>query len=175
MGFDKLVDSVKLNGALTATADAIREKNGGSAKIPWDAVKGFADVISALNCVKTGTLTATSGVPSTVRIEGLGFKPSTIILFALVSGVNVSLNENCLYAIFNGNGTTSYYSYTSVEEKEVKDDNGDTYTEYVPYLYMYNSSNAVIITPNDDGFTVTNQRTNGGLDTDGTTYCYYAF
>ena len=120
MGFDKLVDSVKLNGALTATADAIREKNGGSAKIPWDAVKGFADVISALNCVKTGTLTATSGVPSTVRIEGLGFKPSTIILFALVSGVNVSLNENCLYAIFNGNGTTSYYSYTSVEEKEVK-------------------------------------------------------
>lgn len=48
MALDKVVDSALLDGALTATADAIREKTGGSDLIPWDATKGFADVVSGI-------------------------------------------------------------------------------------------------------------------------------
>ena len=48
MAFDKLVNSTLLNGAITATAAAIREKTGGSDLIPWDETKGFADVVSGI-------------------------------------------------------------------------------------------------------------------------------
>lgn len=48
MAYDKVVDSAALEAALKASADAIRGKTGGSGSIPWDAVKGFADAIAAI-------------------------------------------------------------------------------------------------------------------------------
>ena len=48
MAFDKLVDSVKLDGAITATANAIREKAETTEKIAWNPDTGFADAISAI-------------------------------------------------------------------------------------------------------------------------------
>ena len=47
---EKLVDSVKLDAALTSTADAIRAKTGDSATIPFDYANGdgFKDAIEAI-------------------------------------------------------------------------------------------------------------------------------
>ena len=48
MAADKLVDSAKLDSALTATADAIRAKTGSADKIVWNSETGFASVIEAI-------------------------------------------------------------------------------------------------------------------------------
>jgi len=45
MAYDKVVDSAKLDGAISATADAIRSKTGKSDAIPWDDDTGFADAV----------------------------------------------------------------------------------------------------------------------------------
>lgn len=45
MAIDKAVDSAALDAALVATANAIRQKGGGSAKIAWDAASGFAEAV----------------------------------------------------------------------------------------------------------------------------------
>jgi hypothetical protein len=48
MAYDKIIDSAKLDGALSATADAIRAKAGGTAKIAWDESNGFSSAISQI-------------------------------------------------------------------------------------------------------------------------------
>ena len=45
MALDKLIDSARLDGALSATATAILSKTGGSTPLTWDMDEGFADVI----------------------------------------------------------------------------------------------------------------------------------
>lgn len=48
MAVDKAIDSAKLDSALTATADAIREKSGESGAIVWDGESGFAEAIGGI-------------------------------------------------------------------------------------------------------------------------------
>lgn len=49
MPYDKIVDSAKLDGALTATADTIRGKTGRTAKIAWNETTGFSAAITTQN------------------------------------------------------------------------------------------------------------------------------
>lgn len=51
MAYDKVIDSAVLDGAMTATADAIREKAGSSDKIAWDEAEGFK---AAVETIQTG-------------------------------------------------------------------------------------------------------------------------
>lgn len=63
MAYDKVVDSAKLDAAVTASANAIRAKTGETAKIPWDETSGFASAISQIKGrrqAKTVTPKATS-------------------------------------------------------------------------------------------------------------------
>ena len=48
MALDKLVDSTQLDGAMTATANAIREKTGDSNTIAWDLTNGFKSAVEAI-------------------------------------------------------------------------------------------------------------------------------
>ncbi len=48
MAYDKVIDSAKLDSAMTATADAIRAKTGGSDTLPWDMDTGFASAVEAI-------------------------------------------------------------------------------------------------------------------------------
>ncbi len=48
MAYDKLIDSVQLNAALTATANAIRAKTHSAEPIVWNMETGFAGAISAI-------------------------------------------------------------------------------------------------------------------------------
>ena len=49
MAYDKVVDSVKLDGAIKSTANTIRSKTGKSDKIIWDESVGFSDAIKTQN------------------------------------------------------------------------------------------------------------------------------
>ncbi len=64
MAYDKIIiDSAKFEGAVKATADAIRAKTRGTAKLPWDETTGFASSVSAItprNQSKTVTPKASS-------------------------------------------------------------------------------------------------------------------
>ena len=51
MGTKKVVDADQLDGAMTATADAIRKKSGTQAKILWEPEQGF---MSAINAIPSG-------------------------------------------------------------------------------------------------------------------------
>lgn len=90
-----LVDGTKLDACMTAEANAIRAKTGGSSPIPYDYAnnKGFADVIAAipsgggvttqpLSVAQNGTYTAPSGKaysPVTVNVpQPSGTKNITI-------------------------------------------------------------------------------------------------
>lgn len=48
MALDKVVDSAKLNGALKATADAIRSKTGSTDSVPFDPSTGFKTIIDSM-------------------------------------------------------------------------------------------------------------------------------
>lgn len=45
MAYDRVVDSAVLDGAMTATANAIREKTGGNEQIAWNETNGFKDAV----------------------------------------------------------------------------------------------------------------------------------
>lgn len=49
MAYDKVVDSAKLDAGMTATANAIRAKTGGTGAIPWKENTGFADAVGDIS------------------------------------------------------------------------------------------------------------------------------
>lgn len=49
MAYDKMVDSTQLDGAMTATANAIRARTGSGDTIAWDASTGFKNAIEHLD------------------------------------------------------------------------------------------------------------------------------
>lgn len=59
MAIDKAVDSAQLEAAITATADAIREKTGNADLVQWLAESGFAEAIGAIET--GGGVTVESG------------------------------------------------------------------------------------------------------------------
>ena len=69
MAHDKLIDSAKLDGAMTATADAIRGKTGKTADIPWDESTGFASEIASIQTTPDAVEQATPTI--TVSSKGL--------------------------------------------------------------------------------------------------------
>ena len=48
MAYDKVIDSIKFDEALTYTANRIRVKTGSTDLITWDASKGFGDAIDSI-------------------------------------------------------------------------------------------------------------------------------
>lgn len=76
MAYDKVIDSAKLESAITATADAIRAKTGSTEKIPWDAEKGYKDAVESIP--EGGGGTDVSGVTATEAdvLEGAVFVDS---------------------------------------------------------------------------------------------------
>lgn len=48
MAFDKIVDSIQLDAAMTYTAGRIRAKTGDTNQMTWDSAKGFGDAVDAI-------------------------------------------------------------------------------------------------------------------------------
>ena len=62
MSYDKVVDSIQLDAAMSYTANRIRNKTGGTDQIAWDSVKGFGDAVDAI----TGGSSASESDPREV-------------------------------------------------------------------------------------------------------------
>lgn len=63
MAYDKVVDSEKLDAAMAATANAIREKGGTDDSIAWDETTGFADAVSEIEAGGGGGGGTSSNLP----------------------------------------------------------------------------------------------------------------
>ena len=48
MAFDKVIDSIQLDTAMTHTANRIRSKTGSTDSMAWDTFKGFGDAVDAI-------------------------------------------------------------------------------------------------------------------------------
>ena len=48
MAFDKVVDSIQLDAAMSYTANRIRVKTGDTNQMTWDSAKGFGDAVDAI-------------------------------------------------------------------------------------------------------------------------------
>lgn len=48
MPYDKVIDSALLDAGMTATANAIRKKTGGSSPIVWDSTNGFKTAVESI-------------------------------------------------------------------------------------------------------------------------------
>lgn len=49
MAFDKVIDSATLDAGMTATANAIRKKTGGTTPIEWDSSNGFKAAVEVID------------------------------------------------------------------------------------------------------------------------------
>lgn len=173
MAYDKLIDSAQLDSALTATADAIRAKTGGSAKIAWDAAKGFADAVGTLGKVATGTFVP-AAYNSTITVSGLGFRPSTVLIVVDFPEGDTGVEGDALFIEYKNGYTWCAYAIADHETEEYQDENGETVTDCSAYLYTYTDGD-VDVTANDDGFAAVGGTYYQGSWASGREYTYYAF
>ena len=68
MAFDTLIDKAQLESALTATANAIREKTGSTEAIAWNDEKGFSDAVDGLT---TEEIINHADIPEYVKKESI--------------------------------------------------------------------------------------------------------
>lgn len=64
MAYDKLVDSAQLDAGMTATADAIRGKTGGTDPIEWDVATGFKSAVQGIQAGGGGAVPEVGFVPT---------------------------------------------------------------------------------------------------------------
>lgn len=115
----KIVDANGLDGAIGATADAIREKTGETATIPWDASSGFASAVRAIQSGSGAKVAAGSFTPSStnaysnpITVSGIGFKPTRVIIYlACGTGTQISANH-LIHAEF---GVRNYAAATNLQ------------------------------------------------------------
>lgn len=126
MAIDKAVDSAALDAGMTATANAIRAKSGGSALLAWDAAKGFADAVAAIPTGGGGGVTLSPSVlyaeivSSGTQVQDLD-TGLDVVLGQVYAGAWLALKGNggttaILYIPLNG--ATSVYENDTVHLNE---------------------------------------------------------
>lgn len=116
MNFHKLVNTIQLDGALTATADSIRMKSGSTAKIDWDSEKGFAPAIESLESGGGNTLVWTGDTSGRQVVHD---PKSAIVNFYRISGeipTAADLLKGIVYTQTFDDGRSSTFS--SLEKTE---------------------------------------------------------
>lgn len=154
----KLVDANELDEAIGATADAIREKTGDSAQIPWDALRGFADAIPSGTRVATGSFEITDWSHSLtssshLTVSGLPFKPSHVKIF--YTGYNNANGGDPAWGIHSIDSNVLFVHNDSYYDDELGEDVDDWCFWHT--LITNDPSgdvNSVRVIFNDDGFEI---------------------
>ena len=100
MAYDTVINKAQLEGAITASANAIREKTGDTALIEWLSDKGFAEAIAAIEAgggaeVSVGKITPATNVAELTWEHGLSKAPMFVHLFMPI-GYSPGSNANLL-------------------------------------------------------------------------------
>ena len=95
MAFDTVVDKAQLEAAITASANAIREKTGSTASIEWLPDKGFAEAIAGIEAVKDMIPSHHYTESARVVENILAFKRAhaNSLIFGAVSDIHVYAND----------------------------------------------------------------------------------
>lgn len=154
MPYDKLIDSAQLDGAITATADAIRTKTGATDKIAWNESSGFASAIAAIASGKQiamgsfelGEYDETRYPYDTpIEVTGLPFTPSQVFIFVRANGY---IHENVKGRVLYGNTVNYvnfYVRFINEEDEEfdlhvlrcdIKNNGFKIYEEYLDNRYL---------------------------------------
>lgn len=119
MAYDKVIDSAKLDAAMAATANAIREKTGDAALIQWLTDRGFAEAVAGIQSggggggVAMGSYVFAETKPY-IQIHdrvshGLGRVPTQMIqLLRMSDGTTVSGGHRIVYVYTNEEGSKAY-------------------------------------------------------------------
>lgn len=160
MGTKKIIDAEQLDGALTASADAIRAKSGRTDKIPWDADTGFADAIAEIpsgGIAVASTQVTPSANSLSITFTGLPEEPA---LFAVHAAANITLSStrSVTSVVYDRETTAGRCGYTS----------GSMYNSTATVAY---SRTAYTWTYANGRLTITSAAANsGGYFKAGTTY-----
>lgn len=111
MAYDKVVDSTQLETAITATANAIREKTGDTALIEWVANKGFAEAIAAIEAggelkMVTGSFTPSETINNIKLTHELGGVPKIAAAFMKSDSMSIYQQKNLFIGAVTINGET---------------------------------------------------------------------
>ena len=88
----KVVDAGRLDAAMTATADAIREKTSGTEPIPWNADTGFAEAVAGIPPV-TKKLIEIEMDDSWIYIQSMTFHNYTEIPDGFTNDMDSTIRE----------------------------------------------------------------------------------
>lgn len=119
MAFDKVIDSTKLFAGMTATANAIRGKTGGTNSIEWNESTGFKAAVEGIqsggNDFKVTEITMGVSVTNT-KDAATYIDPmvkdgtSTVILNKKVTTGGTFVDAECVCLIFLG-GTNTHNNF----------------------------------------------------------------
>lgn len=143
------MDYVTKDTALTATADAIREKTGTSDPITWLEELGFSEAIAGIEAggdfiVETGTITlaenSSGSLPLEIASKGYAW-PDSVFIYKKPSETTSGANKNMSMACSVFTNKTQA-SYAPNDYKQITYDcyitcyNAGTNNVYHPYVYM---------------------------------------
>ena len=126
MAYDKVIDSTKLEAGMTATANAIRAKTGGSSPIEWNEETGFktaVEVISSGDGVELPELGDTAAQPTDMaagkQLIGPDGSIVTGTLAEATEGTKVFANGN--YGVEGTPGNTTIVPYGTFDTNNIGD------------------------------------------------------
>lgn len=123
MALDKVVDSAKLNGALKATADAIRSKTGSTDSVPFDPSTGFKTTVESMEIGGGGGSVEGAHIVTFMNDDGSTELGSRLVLKGNTCGDPIALG---LFATPTKASTAQYnYSFYgwATSENGAADDN----------------------------------------------------
>lgn len=151
MAYDKVVDSQQLDGAIKATADAIRTKTLNKDPIPWSKDTGFSDVIARLKTTN-GFLMGSFEIPENFNVtqtkalvlDGLKGKPLHVIAFymgergepTLQTGTLCYFEKGLRDSVFQLNGQFTVLEKTDRYTINLTDDGFQVYGDNVYTCYV---------------------------------------
>ena len=152
---------------LTDIANAIRAKDGSTAKMLASAMEGKIRNISTTPTIKTGTFTPTSIYlkGQTITVSNLGGTPKHVIICFGTTASSLTANPTRMMVFWQKGLADGFLSAMSFSGEDA-----DTLS-----LYNSNNDSKAVITFTNKGFTITSTASSGGLGVFKNAYRYWAF